>query len=56
MINLREKIVEYRRVLNATRRPTKEEYTASAKITSIGMVIMGLLGFSVFMIFILAGI
>ena len=56
MVNIREKLIEYKRVLNVTRRPTKDEYTSSAKVTSIGIALIGLIGFSVFLAFILLGI
>ncbi len=56
MINLREKLVEYRRVLNVARRPTREEYVTSSKITSIGISLIGIIGFVIFLSFILLGI
>ncbi len=44
------------RVLKVTRRPTKEEYFSASKITGLGIVIIGLIGFAIFLIFHFLGI
>ncbi len=43
-------VVECRRVWQVTKKPTKEELKVIVKITGIGVLIMGLLGFLVNMI------
>jgi protein transport protein SEC61 subunit gamma-like protein len=40
-----------RRVLLVSAKPDKEEYNMSVKITGIGMVIIGVIGFALFMLF-----
>ena len=40
-----------RRVLLVSSKPDKEEFKLSAKITGIGMIIIGLIGFALFMLF-----
>lgn len=44
------------RVLKVTRRPTREEYLSASKITGLGIIIIGLIGFAIFLIFHFAGI
>ncbi|HDD71601.1 MAG TPA: protein translocase SEC61 complex subunit gamma [Candidatus Aenigmarchaeota archaeon] len=39
------------RVLKVTRKPSKEEYFASVKITGLGITLIGLIGFVIFLIF-----
>jgi protein transport protein SEC61 subunit gamma and related proteins len=38
-------VTECRRVLRVTRKPTKEEYKVIAKVSGIGLLIIGLAGF-----------
>jgi len=37
-------VQESRRVLRATRKPSKQEYWAVAKVSAIGILIIGILG------------
>ncbi|MCD6478135.1 MAG: protein translocase SEC61 complex subunit gamma [Candidatus Aenigmarchaeota archaeon] len=39
------------RVLKVTRKPTKEEYIAAVKITGLGIILIGSIGFIIFLIF-----
>ena len=47
---------ECRRVLKVTKKPNMEEFKMVTKITGIGMVVIGTIGFIVTMIGILVGI
>ena len=42
---LRRFIIECVRVLKVTRKPTKEEFKTIVKVTGLGMIIIGLIGF-----------
>ena len=42
---------EYRRVIIVSRRPTLEELSKTSKIAGIGILIVGLLGFGIQMVF-----
>lgn len=42
---IKEKLESYKRVLIVARKPTKEEFMKTAKITGIGIVIIGLISF-----------
>ena len=41
---------KYGRVLKMARKPTNEEYEKTAKITGLGIVLIGLLGFVIYII------
>lgn len=43
-------ILQSRRVLHVTKKPTREEFKVIVKITGLGMTAIGLLGFVVFII------
>jgi len=47
---------KYLRVLQVARKPNKEEFTSSAKISAIGIVLIGVIGFLIFLAFIFLGI
>jgi protein transport protein SEC61 subunit gamma-like protein len=48
---IKEKLKQYKRVLTVARKPDKEEFILSAKITSGGIVFLGLIGFIIFLIY-----
>lgn len=41
---------KYGRVLRMARKPSKEEFNQTAKTTSLGMIVIGAIGFLVFLI------
>ncbi len=43
--NAVSKINEYRRVLKISRKPDREEFEMSAKITGAGIILIGVIGF-----------
>ena len=45
LIKLKSFIKECTRVLKITKKPTTEEYKSIVKVTAIGLVIIGLVGF-----------
>lgn len=49
-------IKETRRILRLTRKPRGTEFNETAKITGLGMALIGALGFIIFTIFQLLGI
>lgn len=46
---------QYRRVLYISKRPDRDEFVNVAKITGIGIIIIGVIGFIINLIAILAG-
>jgi protein transport protein SEC61 subunit gamma-like protein len=49
-MNIKEKLENYRRVLQIARKPSYEEFISSAKICAIGILIIGLVGFVVYLV------
>ncbi len=50
-MKLRELISESKRILRLARKPTKEEFTQMAKITGIGILFLGIVGFIIQLLF-----
>jgi protein transport protein SEC61 subunit gamma-like protein len=46
---IERKFGEYRRILTLTRRPTREEFSTIAKVAAIGIVIIGVAGFLIYL-------
>lgn len=44
-------ISETKRILRLTRKPRKSEFTETSKICGIGIVLCGLIGFVIFLLF-----
>ena len=49
-------IKDSKRVLKVSRKPDKQEYIELAKVTSIGVVIVGVIGFAFFLLGSLIGL
>lgn len=43
-----KKMAEWRRVLKITRKPDREEFSMSAKVTGAGILIIGAIGFAIY--------
>jgi len=54
--NLRENLEGYRRVLILARKPTTKEFNETVRICAIGIVIIGLFGFTFYLISVLIGV
>ena len=52
---LRVFITKARRVVLVSSKPDPEEFRISAKITGLGMLLIGVIGFAIFMFFALVG-
>jgi protein transport protein SEC61 subunit gamma-like protein len=46
---IERKLGEYRRILTLTRRPTRDEFSNIAKVAAIGIVIIGVAGFLIYL-------
>ncbi|MBI5347196.1 MAG: protein translocase SEC61 complex subunit gamma [Candidatus Aenigmarchaeota archaeon] len=55
MLDIKKFVSQCRRVLHVASKPDKEEFEQSSKITGIGMIIIGAIGFVIFMLFHLLG-
>ncbi len=48
---LKRFVMESKRVFNVTKKPTSEEFKLIVKVTGIGVIIIGLMGFIIQMIY-----
>lgn len=55
-MSLKETFRNYRRVLQVARKPGKDEFMNSSKISALGIALIGFIGFVIFIAFILTGI
>ena len=55
-MGIASKLKEYKRVLQIARKPGKEEFLTSSKISALGIVLIGFIGFVIFLIYILSGL
>jgi len=47
--SIRRKLREYQRILTLTRRPTRDEFSTIAKVAAIGIVVIGVAGFVIYL-------
>ena len=55
-MEIKETIRKYRRVLHIARKPSKDEFLNSSKISALGIALIGMIGFVIFIAFILTGL
>ncbi|MFH1752496.1 MAG: protein translocase SEC61 complex subunit gamma [archaeon] len=59
-LNLRERISSFyfssKRIFTVSNKPSRQEYIVMAKVTGLGIIIIGVIGFVVTLIFKLIGI
>jgi len=48
---LKERFSNYRRVIEIARKPDKDEFLRTAKVTAVGIGIIGALGFVIFVFY-----
>jgi protein transport protein SEC61 subunit gamma-like protein len=56
MVQIKSTLKQYMRVLQVAKKPTKEEFIVSGKVSAIGIALIGFIGFIIFAIFILTGL
>ena len=54
--NLKDKWIRYSYVWAKARKPSKEEFTGTTKVCLLGLTVIGVVGFAIFMGFRLAAI
>ncbi|MBN2202888.1 MAG: protein translocase SEC61 complex subunit gamma [Candidatus Aenigmarchaeota archaeon] len=50
---LKAKLSNYKRVVDIARKPEKDEFISTAKITGMGMALLGAIGFIIFLLYFL---
>lgn len=49
-MNIKEKLQNYRRVLTIASKPSKDDFISTARICAIGIIIIGVIGFMLYLI------
>jgi protein translocase SEC61 complex gamma subunit len=52
-VRLKNKLSNFKRVINVARKPSKEEFFSSIKITGSGIALIGVIGFVIFLVYFL---
>ncbi|MFH1471367.1 MAG: protein translocase SEC61 complex subunit gamma [Nanoarchaeota archaeon] len=52
---IRDYLQKYIRVLQIMKKPSREEFVAAAKVTGIGALLMGLIGYVIYIIMVAIG-
>ena len=55
-MDLKETFRRYMRVLHVARKPSREEFITTGKMSALGIFIIGMIGFVIFITFVLSGI
>ncbi|MCD6495962.1 MAG: protein translocase SEC61 complex subunit gamma [Candidatus Aenigmarchaeota archaeon] len=55
-LDIKSKITEWKRILQVARKPGKDEYLSSTRICVIGIVVIGIIGFAIFLLFAFLGL
>lgn len=49
-LKIRERLENYRRVLIVARKPDKEDYVLTARVCALGVIVVGIMGFALYLI------
>ena len=55
-IDIKSKLVEWKRILQVARKPDRDEFVLSSKICILGIAVIGAIGFVIFLSFAFIGI
>ena len=55
-MGIKNRLSEYRRVMRIARKPGKQEFTSTTKISFTSIALIGVIGFAIYMVFILTGL
>jgi protein translocase SEC61 complex gamma subunit len=55
-IDIKGKLSEWRRILQIARKPDRDEFVMSSKICVLGIVVIGTVGFAMFLAFSFLGV
>ena len=51
LTKLKGKLSQYKRVVSIARKPEREEFMSSVKITGSGIILIGMIGFIIFLLY-----
>ena len=56
MPDLKAKLLEWKRIIQVARKPDKDEFLSSTKICILGILLIGAVGFAIFLAFAFLGL
>jgi protein transport protein SEC61 subunit gamma-like protein len=54
-LNIRERLQGYKRILQISKKPTWDEFKDVARLCAIGLALVGIIGFIIYLLAILSG-
>lgn len=54
-LNIKEKFQNYKRIMTIAKKPSGKEFLDTSKVCAIGIALIGIIGFVIYMIAILVG-
>ncbi len=55
-LDIKAKLSEWRRILQVARKPDRDEFVMSSKICVLGIIVIGVIGFVMFLAFAFLGV
>jgi len=55
-LDIKSKILEWKRILQVARKPSKDEFVLSTRICTLGIVVIGAIGFAMYLAFAFIGL
>jgi protein transport protein SEC61 subunit gamma-like protein len=55
-LDVKSKLVEWKRILQVARKPSRDEFVSSSRICVLGIAVIGAIGFVIFLSFAFLGI
>ena len=50
-LNIRERLAQYKRTIEVSRKPDREEFMDAVRITGTGIIVIGVIGLIMFLIY-----
>jgi protein transport protein SEC61 subunit gamma-like protein len=54
-LDVKSKLLEWKRILQVARKPSMEEFITSSRICTLGIIVIGAIGFAIFLAFAFLG-
>ncbi len=55
-LDIKSKLLEWKRILQVARKPDRDEFILSSKICTLGIIVIGVIGFAIFLSFAFLGL
>lgn len=55
-LNIKERLQNYKRILQIAKKPTREDFTETARICAMGLGVIGIISFVIYLIAVVVGL